>query len=134
LASVGLSTTGAPDINDTPSRSPEYTASVQAGYYLDLPSGAAFAVRVGAAWRDDSWWGLDGDTTNPDNRVPANTLTNFRVTWTSPRDAWEAALFCTNCSDLRTTSGTFDTLTLTGRASVTYVRPRETGVSVKRTF
>jgi hypothetical protein len=43
-------------------------------------------------------------------------------------------VFCTNCADTRTTSGIFDTLTTTGRASVTYVRPREAGVSVKRAF
>jgi iron complex outermembrane receptor protein len=125
---------GTPDPNDAPARSPNYTASLQAGYYLNLPSGAEFSVHVGASWRDESWWGTDGDESNPDNRIPANTLTNFRVTWASPNDAWETALFCTNCSDLRTTSGIFDTLSLTGRASVTYIRPREAGVSVKRAF
>jgi iron complex outermembrane receptor protein len=123
-----------PDPNDGPARTPPYTASVNAGYYLDLRSGAQFSVRAGAAWRDDSWWGVDGDETNPDNKVPANVVSNFRLTWRSPRDAWEAALFCTNCADTRTTSGIFDTLTTTGRASVTYIRPRETGVSVKRAF
>ena len=132
LASVGLSTANAPSINDGPARTPKYTASVNAGYYLDMPSGAEFAVRFGASWRDVAWWGVDGDETNPNNKVPAHTLTNFRVTWTSPGDAWEAALFCTNCSDVRTTSSRFDTLDLTGRSSVTYVRPGEWGVSVKR--
>jgi iron complex outermembrane receptor protein len=123
-----------PDPNDGPSRTPPYTASVNVGYYLDLPSGAQFSVRVGASWRDESWWGVDGDETNPDNKVPANTLSNLRINWSSPRNAWEAALFCTNCSDVRTTSGIFDTLTTTGRASVTYIRPRESGVTVKRMF
>jgi iron complex outermembrane receptor protein len=134
LASVGLPTANAPDINDGPARSPKYTASVNFGYYVDLPSGATFSVRAGAAWRDVTWWGRDGVETNPDNKSPANTVSNFRVTWASPRDEWEAALFCTNCSDVRTTSGIFDTLTLTGRASVTYIRPREAGISVKRAF
>jgi iron complex outermembrane recepter protein len=123
-----------PDPSDSPARTPPYTASVNAGYYTDLPSGAEFSVRVGAAWRDESWWGVDGDTTNPDNRIPKNTLTNFRITWQSPNNAWEASVFCTNCADTRTTSGIFDTLSLTGRASVTYVRPREAGISVKRAF
>jgi iron complex outermembrane receptor protein len=134
LASVGLNTANAPNINDGPNRTPKYTASVNVGYLLNLPSGAGFSVRLGASWRDDAWWGLDGDETNPDNKVPAHTLTNFRVSWASPRDEWEAALFCTNCSDVRTTSGVFDTLTLTGRASVTYIRPEEWAVSVKRSF
>ena len=134
LARAGLNTANAPSINDGPNRAPPYTASVNVGYYRDMPNGSKLAVRWGASWRDVSWWGVDGDLTNPDNKVAANTLTNFRVTWTSPGHAWDAALFCTNCSNVRTTSGIFDTLTLTGRASVTYVRPAEWGVSVKRAF
>jgi outer membrane receptor protein involved in Fe transport len=134
LAAAGLSTANAPNINDGPPRSPKYTASVNAGYYLNMPSGARLSVRFGASWRDDAWWDLDGDETNPNNKVPAHTLTNFRVAWTSPRDEWEAALFCTNCSDVRTMSSRFDSLNLTGRSSVTYIRPAEWGVSVKRAF
>ena len=134
LARAGLNTANAPSINDGPNRSPPYTASVNVGYYRDMPGGSKLSVRLGASWRDVAWWGVDGDLTNPDNRVAANTLTNFRVTWASPREQWQTALFCTNCADVRTTSGIFDTLTLTGRSSVTYVRPAEWGVSVKRTF
>jgi iron complex outermembrane receptor protein len=134
LAAAGLNTANAPDINDGPARTPTYTASVNAAYYRDMPSGAGFSVRLSAAWRDDAWWGLDGDESDPTNKVPAHTLTNFRVTWASPRDEWEAALFCTNCSDVRTTSSQFNTLTLTGRSSVTYIRPKEWAVSVKREF
>ena len=134
LAAAGLNPANAPDINDGPARSPEYTASVNAGYYLNMPSGAQFSVRLGASWRDDAWWGLDGDESDPTNKVPAHTLTNFRVTWASPRDEWQAALFCTNCSDVRTTSSQFNTLSITGRSSVTYIRPEEWGVSVKRAF
>ncbi len=120
--------------DDGPARSPRYTASVNVGYYLDLPSAAEFSLRFGAAWRDEAWWGRDGDVSDPFNRVPPHTLTNFRAAWTSPNDAWEYALFCTNCSDVRTMSSIFNTLSLTGRASVTYIRPREAGLSVKRTF
>jgi iron complex outermembrane recepter protein len=134
LASVGLNPANAPNVNDGPARAPPYTASVNLGYYHGMSSGGGLNVWIGASWRDDTWWGVDGDTTNPDNRVPANTLTNFRIAWTSPKHVWETALFCTNCTDVRTTSGVFDTLTLTGRASVTYVRPAEWALSVKRLF
>src|SRR5262249_45837918 len=78
LASVGLSTANAPNINDGPARTPPYTASVNVGYYVNLPSSAKLSARLGASWRDVTWWGRDGDETNPDNKVPANTLTNFR--------------------------------------------------------
>ena len=104
------------------------------GYYRNLPNAAAFSIHLGASWRDVEWWGVDGDLTNPDNKVPAHTLTNFRVAWTSPGHAWDAALFCTNCMNVQTSVGVFDTLSLTGRSSVTYVRPEEWGVSFKRSF
>jgi iron complex outermembrane recepter protein len=134
LASVGLNTANAPNVNDGPNRSPPYTASVNVGYYRNLPNSAALSVHLAASWRDVEWWGVDGDLTNPDNKVPAHTLTNFRVAWTSPGRAWNAALFCTNCMDVRTSIGVFDTLNLTGRSSVTYARPAEWGVSAKRAF
>jgi len=123
-----------PSPDDGPSRTPPYTASLNLGYYVNLPSSATFSVRLGASWRDDAWWGVDGDESDPFNKVPAHTLTNFRINWASPRSDWEAALFCTNCTDVRTTSGVFNTLTTTGRASVTYIRPEEWGVSVKKAF
>jgi iron complex outermembrane receptor protein len=134
LAAAGLNTANAPNINDGPNRAPKYTASVNVGYHRNLPSGAGLSARLGASWRHDAWWGVDGDESNPFNKIPANTLTTFRVSWVSPRDDWEAAVFCTNCSGVRTTSGIFDTLALTGRASVTYIRPAEWGVSMKRSF
>jgi iron complex outermembrane receptor protein len=134
LLAAGLNPANAPNINDGPNRTPRYTASLNLGYYLNMPSGAGFSVRLGASWRDDAWWGLDGDMSNPTNKVPAHTLSNFRVTWASPGDQWEAALFCTNCSDVRTTSSRLDFLALTGHLSETYIRPEEWGMSIRRAF
>lgn len=134
LLAAGLNPANAPNINDGPNRTPRYSASINLGYFRSLPNSAAISVRYGASWRDDAWWGLDGDTTDPTNLVPAHTLTNFRVTWVSPRQEWEAAVFCTNCADVRTTSSRLDFTALTGHLSETYIRPAEWGLSVKKTF
>src|SRR5690606_14972037 len=104
LLAAGLNPANAPNINDGPNRTPRYSASVNLGYFTNLANGAGISVRYGASWRDDAWWGLDGDRSDPTNLVPAHTLTNFRLTWASPDGQWEAALFCTNCTDVRTTS------------------------------
>ncbi len=59
---------------------------------------------------------MDGDESDPDQQGRRRIrLTNFRVSWASPqRRNGSTALFCTNCSDVRTTSSIFNTLTLHG--------------------
>lgn len=134
LLAAGLTVSNAADLNDGPNRSPKYSMSVNVGYFASLPNDAGLSVRYGASWRDDAWWGVQGDRSDPANLVPAHALTNFRVTWASPSREWEAALFCTNCTNERTTSSRLDFLALTGHLSETYVRPAEWGMSVKRIF
>jgi iron complex outermembrane receptor protein len=134
LAAAGLAVTNSPGVDDGPSRTPKYRASVNVGYFVDLTNGSQVAVRYGASWRDDAWWGVDGDRSDTTNLVPANTLTNFRVTWAPANDEWESALFCTNCSDTRTVSSRLDFLAMNATVSQTYVRPREWGLSIKKNF
>ena len=131
---LGLDPAGAPDINDGPNRSPEWTASINVGYVTTLSNGSELAVRYGATWRDDSWWGVDGDLSDPYNLVPANTVTNARVTWLAPDQEWEASLFCTNCGDERTTQSQLNFLGLFGSVQRTYIDPEEWGFSIKRNF
>jgi len=134
LAEAGLSTNNAPDPNDGPERSPEYTASLNVAYFMNLSNGAEMSVRLGASWRDDAWWGPDGEDSIAGNKVPANTLANFRLTWISPTQEWQASLFCTNCTDERTTVGRLDFRALSNTLSEFYMRPEEWGLSIRKDF
>jgi iron complex outermembrane receptor protein len=134
LLAAGLNAANAPNVNDGPNRTPDYTASVQAAWFTTLESGGQVAVRLGTTWRDDAWWGRDDDFTQIGNLVPAYAVTNFRVTWTAPGSDWEAALFCTNCADERAVNSHLDFLTLYGTVSETYIRPEEWGFSMRKTF
>jgi iron complex outermembrane receptor protein len=134
LLAAGLTVSNAADINDGPSRTPEYTVSLNVGYFTSLNNGAGLSLRYGVSWRDDVWWGVQGDTNDTVNFVPAHALSNFRMTWASADREWEAALFCTNCTNERTTSSRLNFLSLTGHFSETYIRPAEWGLSAKRLF
>jgi iron complex outermembrane receptor protein len=134
LAAAGLNVTNALGTGDGPSRTPKYRASVNVGYFVDLSNGSQLSVRYGASWRDDAWWGVDGDRSDTTNLVPANTLTTFRVAWQPAGAAWEAAVFCTNCSDTRTVSSRLDFLAMNATVSQTYVRPEEWGLTIKKNF
>lgn len=131
---LGLDPAGAPDINEGPNRSPEYTASLNVNWFTTLSNGAELSFRYGASWRDDAWWGVDGDETAPGNHVPAHTRQTMRLTWLAPDQEWQASLFCTNCSDERTTQSTLNFLGFFGTLQQTYIDPEQWGVSIRKDF
>ena len=73
------------------------------------------SFRYGASWRDDAFWGDETNPTAVGNLVPAHTRVNARVTWVAPDQEWEASLFCTNCTDVRTQSSTLNFLGFFGQ-------------------
>lgn len=133
-AAIGLDPAGAPDINEGPNRSPEWTATVNAGYVTMLQNGSELSFRAGASWRDKTYWGTDGDDVTPGNVIPAHTRVTARLTWVAPDQEWEASLFCTNCTDERVTQSTLNFLGFFGTMQQTYIDPQEWGFSLKRRF
>ena len=62
------------------------------------------------------------------------TLVNGRLTWTSPDQAWSAALFGTNLTDEVYFHGKLSLVTVLGREQGNVAAPREWGLTVKRSF
>ncbi len=131
---LGLDPAGAPDINDGPNRSPEWSATLNFGYITTLDNGAEVSFRYGLSWRDDAWWGADGNADAPGNLVPAHSVSNARLTWVAPDQEWQASLFCTNCGDERTTQSTLNFLGFFGSLQQTYIDPERWGLSITRNF
>jgi iron complex outermembrane receptor protein len=125
------SCSGLVDINSSPGRTPEYTASINAAYLTNLSNGSQIAVRVGATYQDDTYFGANDD---PLTRSPANTLANARITWVSADNSWEASLFGTNITDERAIQSKLNFLNLFGTIETTYVRPEEWAMSIKKLF
>jgi iron complex outermembrane receptor protein len=123
--------TGFIDIDSAPARTPDYTASLNAAYLTNLGNGSQFAIRVGASYQDDTYFGVNEV---PLELAPAYTLVNTRITWISPDNSWEAALFGTNVTDERAIQSKLNFLNLFGTMQATYVRPEEWAMSVKKRF
>jgi iron complex outermembrane receptor protein len=125
------SCSGLIDIDSSPGRTPKYKLSVDFGYATDLRSGSKLGVHYGVTWQDDTFYGPNDD---PLLQAPAFGLHNARLTWTSPGDTWEAALFGTNITNERAITSKLNFLNLFGTVETTYVRPAEWALSIKRRF
>jgi iron complex outermembrane receptor protein len=125
------SCTGLIDVDSNPGRTPEWKAALNFGYVTNLDNGSQFAIRYGISWQDDTFFGANDD---PLTRSPAHSLHNARVTWISPDNSWEAALFGTNITDERAIQSKLNFLNLFGTIQTTYVRPEEWALAIKKRF
>jgi iron complex outermembrane receptor protein len=123
--------TGFIDIDSAPARTPDYTASLNAAYMTSLGNGSQFAIRVGASYQDDTYF---GPNELPLEHAPAYTLVNARITWISADSSWEASLFGTNITDERAIQSKLNFLNLFGTMETTYVRPEEWATSIRKRF
>jgi iron complex outermembrane receptor protein len=123
--------TGFIDIDSAPARTPDYKAALNVAYLTSLSNGSEIAIRVGASYQDETFFGANDD---PLTRSPAHTLTNARITWLSADNSWEASLFGTNITDERAIQSKLNFLNLFGTIQTTYVRPEEWAMSVKKRF
>jgi iron complex outermembrane receptor protein len=118
-------------IDSSPGRTPKNKASINAGYMTNLSNGSALTVRYGISYQDDVFFGANDD---PLLRAPSYSLHNARITWESPDQSWEAALFGTNVTDERAIQNKLSFLNLFGTVQTTYVRPEEWALSLKKRF
>jgi iron complex outermembrane receptor protein len=125
------SCSGLIDIDSAPGRTPDYTASLNVAYLTTLSNGSQLALRVGASYQDDTFFGANDD---PLTRSPAHTIGNARITWISSDNTWEAALFGTNITDERAIQSKLNFLNLFGTIQTTYIRPEEWAMSIKKHF
>ena len=65
---------------------------------------------------------------------PGYAIVNARITWYSPDKSWQVAGYVTNLTDKLYYVGITDLLNNFGYAYGQVGRPREWGVSVRRTF
>ena len=125
------SCSGLIDIDSSPGRTPKYKYSIDFGYLADLKSGSKLSFHYGYTWQDDTYFGANDD---PLLRAPAFGLHNARLTWMSPDDTWEAALFGTNITNERAITSKLNFLNLFGTVETTYIRPAEWAMSIKKRF
>jgi iron complex outermembrane receptor protein len=126
----GLCTSDPPGGHCMAPRTPEWTAALGATYRWDLANGGGLTVRGDAVYQS-----LMAFSTDPLNGFqPAHTLLDARLTWESSNQGWAIALFGTNLTDEEYFHGKLSLVGVLGREQGNVARPREWGVSLKRSF
>jgi iron complex outermembrane receptor protein len=107
----------------------EWSAGVQ--YEVPLPGGGSLTPRIDASYQDVIY---TSPTNNVANRIPSYTLANFRLTWRSPQDDWEAAIEGTNLGDKLYYNTIFEQYDSSGTVAASPGPPRMWALTLKRNF
>lgn len=112
-------------------RTPEWTTSAYAQYSWPWQGYGEFSARVDWAFEDES----ESDITNtPQLRRRAHSIINARLSFQMPQNGWEVTLFGSNLGDTRYIENGISALNSFGTIEAVYNRPREYGVTIKKSF
>jgi iron complex outermembrane receptor protein len=111
-------------------RTPKFNASAAAAYTIDLDP-AQLTARLDWIYEGASYADIQN---TPELRKPPSHRFNARLTYVSGDGNWEVALYGLNLTDRRYIISGLSLLDSFGHAEGTYNRPREWGLSVKRSF
>lgn len=116
-------------------RTPEWTASASIEYTLPWDEHGAIRIRTDWTYEDQSF----SDVQNtPLVARDSSHIINARVTWEAATEfwggGWQLAVFGTNLTDKRVLVNGLQALSPFGTAEGFFNRPREWGVSVRKSF
>ena len=132
VAANGFNPASSPCLSCRPARAPKLTANLGAQYTMDIAGNAgSLTLRGDLSYRSRT----DFAVNNLDRAAqPAYAIVNTRLTWQSPRQNWQVALFVTNLTNKKYFVSVLDFYDSLGGIEKSYARPREWGISLKRTF
>jgi len=117
-------------------RTPEWSGALGATFNWGLSNGSAMSLRADVVYQDKTWFSADDPVaTDPSlGFQDAHTVVNARMSWLSPDDTWEAALFGTNLTDEVYFHGKLSLVAILQRQQGNVAAPREWGISLRRNF
>ena len=117
-------------------RTPEWSGALGLTYTWELGNGSAMSLRGDAIYQDKVWFSAD-DPAASDPSIgfqESHTVVNARMSWVSPDETWEAALFGTNLTDEVYFHGKLSLVAILQRQQGNVAAPREWGISLRRNF
>ena len=112
-------------------KTPEWNASLGVQYTWELEGNNLLSFRADGSYQDKTYQ----DVQNTEMiAADAYTLFSARLVYDNFDSGWEVALFATNLTDKEYITNSFQTLPSFGLANVMFGRPREIGLSFKKTF
>lgn len=114
---------------------PKWTTSLSVGYIFPEQKAGVFRIRGDWTYESKSF----ADIQNTDSIArDAHSIINARLSWQLSSDlmggGWEAALFGTNLADKRVLVSGLQALNSFGTAEGHFNRPREWGLSIRKSF
>ena len=111
---------------------PKWKLTFGTQYDIDLGSHGSLVPHVDLTYQSKVFYTTS--LINPIPIQPGYAIVNARITWYSPDKSWQVAGYVTNLTDKLYYVGITDLLNNFGYAYGQVGRPREWGVSVRRTF
>ena len=114
-----------------PRRAPEWTFNIGTTYRIDLGSAGFLSLHGDMSYQSRVFY---ADNNNLRASQAPYALANARITWENAARDWSIALFGTNLTDKLYSVGKLDFYNSFSTVESSWGRPREWGLSVKRTF
>jgi len=112
-------------------RAPKWTMSAYVEYSWDVRNNGEITLRGDWSYESESF----SDITNTPSIIrEAHSIINARISYAMVENGWEISLFGTNLTDKRFINSGSSDLNSFGFTEAIYNRPREWGLSVKKTF
>jgi iron complex outermembrane recepter protein len=122
---------GQPCFGCRPIRAPEWTGNFGTTYKFDLGDTGSLALHGDMSYQSKVFFTADN---NQAASQDGYALFNARATWENDARDLSLSLFVTNLTDERYAAGKLDFFTSLSTVQVSFGRPREWGISVKKRF
>jgi iron complex outermembrane receptor protein len=110
-------------------RTPKYTGALGLQYGFGIAQGGSITPRIDAVYQSKIYF-----TTNNQGPQDSYTLLNARLTWVSPDNGWEIALYGQNLTDEEYFNGKLSLVGFFGREQGNPGTPQTWGVTFERNF
>ncbi len=119
------------NLNTKNVRTPEWSASTHLQYTWPWRDYGEFSVRGDWAFEDSSF----SDIANTPSVIrKAHSIVNARISFEMPKNGWQLTLLGTNLTNKRVINSGSSDLGAFGFTEAIYNRPREWGVTIRKTF
>jgi len=131
LEASALAGAGIPGLNAALPKAPDLTGSLSVQYTVPVQDYGNLSIRGDWTYRSENF----ADVKNTQAiKQRAHSIVNARIAFEDPDNGWVLAVFVTNITDVRFVESGLSAITSFGTEEGFFNRPREWGVSIKKTF
>jgi iron complex outermembrane recepter protein len=131
LEASAIAGAGIPGLGAALPKAPELTGSLSAQYTVPVQDYGNLSIRGDWTYRSENFPNVQNSQAI---KQRAHSIVNARIAFEDPDNGWVLAVFMTNVTNVRFVESGLSAITSFGTEEGFFSRPREWGVSVKKTF